>query len=168
VRFEFEHRYAAPPDEVAAAYADPRLYEALVGLPKMEVVEVLGHQVDGTTVQLRVRSRYVGDLPGAADKVLDRSRLTWVEHSTHELSQRRVTFRLDADHYRNRLKASGSYRFEADGGGTTRRSDGEVRVSYPLVGRSVERALVSGLDEHLDSEVPVVERWIRQAKDTRG
>jgi hypothetical protein len=160
VRFEFEHRYAAPPDRVAAAYADPALYETFVGLPKMEVVEVVDHQPDGSTVRLQVRSRFVGDLPSGAGKVLDRAKLTWVEHSTHDLSALRVTFRLAPDHYGNRLRSNGSYSFRPAGDGTVRRSEGEVAVSYPIVGKAVERALVSGLQEHLDSEVPVVDRWI--------
>jgi len=35
-----------------------------------------------------------------------------------------------------------------------------VKVRMPLVGGRVEAALVSGLDEHLASEVPIVEGWI--------
>jgi hypothetical protein len=162
VRFAFEHRYAAPPDEVAAAYADPDLYARLIALPKMEVLEVLDHRVDGTTVQLQVRSRFAAELPSAARRVLDPAKLTWVEHTTHHLAARTVTFRLDPDHYGNRLHATGSYRFEPDGSGTLRRSDGEVAVSYPLVGKAVERAIVSGLDEHLHSEIAVVERFVAE------
>jgi hypothetical protein len=161
VRFQFEQQFSAPPEVVAAAYADPALYERFRDLPKMEVLEVLDHRVEDATVYLQVRSRFAADLPSAARRVLDPRKLTWVEHSVHDLARTSVTFRLLPDHYGDRLRASGSYRFEAAGEGCVRRSEGEVKVSYPLVGGKVERAIVSGLGEHLGHEQPVVEAWLR-------
>jgi hypothetical protein len=161
VHFQFEQRFSAPPEVLAAAYADPALYVEFEALPKMEVLEVLDHRADGDRVQLRVRSRFAADLPSAARRVLDPSKLTWVEESTHDLASMAVTFRLVPDHYTDRLRAGGSYRFEASGSGSVRRSEGEVVVRYPIVGGKVERAIVSGLEEHLASEVPVVERFLR-------
>ena len=64
--------------------------------------------------------------------------------------------------YLDRFKGSGSYRFEADGDGTLRRSEGELSVKATLVGRLVEQAIVSGLGEHLADETTVVERWLAE------
>ena len=164
MRFTFEQRFSAPPEAVAAAYADPALYETFERLPKMEVLEVLDHRVTGTTVHLRVRSRFAAELPSAARRILDPAKLTWVEESTHDLAALTVSFRLVPDHYRDRLQASGSYRFEPAPSGSTRRSQGEVKVSYPLVGGAVERGIVSGLGEHLQHEVPVVEQWLAERR----
>ena len=47
MRFELEQRVAAPPDGVAAAFADPAFYATLAGLPKLGPPEVLSHAVDG-------------------------------------------------------------------------------------------------------------------------
>jgi hypothetical protein len=33
-------------------------------------------------------------------------------------------------------------------------------VSYPLVGRAVERAILSGLEEHLGAEADLIGRWL--------
>ncbi len=162
VRFVVEQRFAAEVDAVAQAYADPALYEALVGLPKLTQPEVVGHEVDGDAVQLRVRYRFGGDLSPAARAVIDPARLTWLEHSTHDLAARRVSFRMVPDHYRDRFQCSGSYAFEADDDGSSRRHGaGEVRVKALLVARAVESAIVSGLQEHLEDEVPVVEAFVR-------
>jgi hypothetical protein len=162
VRFTVEQRYAADVDAVAHAYADPALYEALVGLPKLTQPEVVGHEAHGSEVRLRVRYRFGGELSSAARAVIDPARLTWVEHSTHDLAARRVTFRMVPDHYGDRFRCSGSYAFEADGeGASRRRGSGEVRVKALLVARAVEGAIVSGLQEHLVDEVPVVEAFVR-------
>ena len=32
----------------------------------------------------------------------------------------------------------------------------------PIVGRRVEQAIVSGLQDHLDAEVPFIERWVAE------
>ena len=80
--------FAAGADAVARAYASPELYEHLVGLPKLGTPEVLDHRVDGDIVRLQVRYRFVGDLSPAVTAVVDPRRLSWVEHSTHDLAAR--------------------------------------------------------------------------------
>ncbi len=157
-----EQRFAADVDAVSHAYADPALYEALVGLPKLTQPEVVGHEVDGDRVQLQVRYRFGGDLAPAARAVIDPARLTWVEHSDHDLAARRVAFRMVPDHYGDRFQCSGTYAFEAVGDdGCERMGGGDVRVKALLVAGAVERAIVSGLQEHLVDEVPVVEAFVR-------
>lgn len=160
MRFSIEQQFAADVDAVARAYADPALYVALVGLAKLSQPEVVGHEVDGDTVVLQVRYRFGGELSSAARAVLHPDRLTWVERSTHDLSRRRTTFAMIPDHYADRFSCSGSYRFEATDAGCRRRGEGDLRVKALLVAGAVERAIVSGLEEHLVDEVPVVEAFV--------
>jgi hypothetical protein len=161
VRFAIDQRLSAPPDQVAHAFTDPELYASFGDLPKLSRPEVVDHVVDGDTVRLRIRYRFTGDLSSAARAVLDPSRLSWVEHSTHDLAALTTSFTLEPDHYGDRFTCSGSVRFEAAGDGTRRHGHGDLRVRAPLVGGAVERALVSGLEEHLRDEVPMVEAFLR-------
>src|SRR5262249_36594630 len=96
--------------------------------------------------------------------VVDPKKLSWVEVSTHRLSDREVTFSMDPDNYADRFQSSGSYRFDASGDGTStvRRASGDVSIRMPLVGRRVEQAIVSGLQDHLAAEVPYIERWVAE------
>lgn len=160
MRFSIEQRFAADVDAVARAYADPELYVALVGLPKLTQPEVVGHEAEGDTVVLQVRYRFGGELSGAARAVIDPARLTWVERSTHDLADRSTTFTMVPDHYGDRFRCQGSYRFDPVDGGCRRRGEGDVRVKALLVAGAVERAIVSGLQEHLVDEVPVVEEFV--------
>lgn len=160
MRFSIEQRFAADVDAVARAYADPELYVALVGLPKLTQPEVVGHEAEGDTVVLQVRYRFGGELSGAARAVIDPARLTWVERSTHDLADRSTTFTMVPDHYGDRFRCQGSYRFDPVDGGCRRRGEGDVRVKALLVAGAVERAIVSGLQEHLVDEVPVVEAFV--------
>lgn len=154
--------FPAGADEVARAYASADLYEHMVGLSRLDTPDVLDRCVEDDLVHLQIRFRYVGSLPPAATAVVDPRRLTWVEHSTHDLEARTVRYRLVPDHYPDRLQSSGSCAVEpaAGGDGATRTVAGRLKVKALVVGGAVERAIVSGLQEHLDEEVAVVGRYI--------
>ena len=161
MRFQLQQRFRAPPERVLDAFADPAFYPELARLPKLGEPEVLAREDDGDLVRMQVRYRFTGELSSAARRVIDPKRLTWVDHSTIDRRNLRVTFEMRADHYADRFRCFGSYQLEPlGGGGALRRVDGELTVRVPLVGRSVERAILSGLEQHLDDEVEIVERWV--------
>jgi hypothetical protein len=73
------------------------------------------------------------------------------------------------DHYRDRFRCAGAYRFEPLGEGTcARHGEADLSVKALLVGGAVEAAIVSGLQEHLVDEVPVVEAFVRAAPGPRS
>jgi len=163
VRFAIEQRFAADADAVARAYADPTLYASMVDLSKLTEPEVVHHDVDGDIVHLQVRFHFGGELAPAARAVIDPHRLTWVEHTTHDLATRTARFTMQPDHYRDRFSCSGTYRFEPIDDQSCRRvGTAELKVKALLVGGAVEGAIVSGLKEHLVEEVPVVEAFLRE------
>jgi hypothetical protein len=71
-----------------------------------------------------------------------------------------ASFRVIPENYADRLRCHGTERFIAAATGTTRQVDAELTVRWPLVGGLVERAIVSGLKEHLDEEARMVTSWI--------
>ena len=158
--FTVDQVYAAAGDAVARAYASPDLYADLVGLPKLGTPEVLDHEVDGTTVRLQIRYRFVGHLSAAVTAVVDPRKLSWVEHSVHDLAARRITYRLAPDHYPDRLSSSGTCAITDRAHGSVRTVTGRLKVKALVVGSAVERAIVSGLREHLVDEAPVVDRYV--------
>ena len=160
MRFRIRTPYDADPDAVARAYADPALYDAFAGLPRADRPQVLEHSLVGTTATLSVRWRFTAPLSPAVRAVIDPDRLSWVEESRHDLARRRVTFRMVPDHYPDRLSCAGEYRFEAAGNGSARVIEGDLRVKAPFVARAVENAIVSGLEDQLGSERPIVEAFV--------
>lgn len=152
--------FAPSTDAVARAYASPELYEHLVGLPKLGAPEVIDCRDDNDLVHLQVRYRFVGELSPAVTAVVDPRRLSWVEHSTHDVAAHTVRYRLVPDHYADRLQSSGSCSIEPQSDGSVRTVTGRLKVRALVVGGAVERAIVSGLREHLAAEVAVVERFV--------
>ncbi len=158
--FLVEQRYAAPPDAVVALYASESFYAQLHGLPKISVPEVLSRRAQGNDVELRVRYRFTADLPAAALAVIDPRKLSWVDRTRFDLAARTATTVLEPDHYPDRLRAGAEVVYLPDGDGTLRRLRGSCRVRMPLVGGQVEKALVSGLEEHFADEREVAARLL--------
>ena|SRR5436853_5547582 len=167
MRFEIEQKIAGPVEAVARLYTERRFYEELAGMPKLGRPEVLERREDGSLVHLAVRFRFTGNLSPAVTAVVDPAKLSWVEESVHDLDEHAVTFRMNPDHYADRLHSDGAVRYEPDGAGVTRRmTEAELTVRVPLLlggGRAagaVEGAIVSGLRDYLAAEVEVVERLL--------
>ncbi len=161
MQFHAEQTYRAPVEVVARAYTDPALYAALGESPRLGKPEVLSRREQNGIVYLEVRHRFTGHLSPAVAKVVDPTKLTWIEHTIHHLSRLEVEFRLAPDNYADRLRASGRCLHRAEGDISRRVVTGDVVVSgIPLLGKAVERAIVSGLQQHLAAEAPLVERFL--------
>ncbi|HUQ39712.1 MAG TPA: DUF2505 family protein [Acidimicrobiales bacterium] len=165
MRFRIEQRFPGSVDDVEAILIDPRFLERLASLPKLGKPELLEQVNDGDIVRQRVRYAFAGDLNSAARAVLDPARLTWVEESALDRSTHRTTFRIVPDHYADRLSCAGTFALQPDtDGATVRVAEGELKVKMPLVGGKVERAILSGLEEHAELEAEVVREWLQESR----
>ncbi|HZQ84158.1 MAG TPA: DUF2505 family protein [Acidimicrobiales bacterium] len=162
MRFSVEQVLPGPVERVEDALLDPAFLTLMASLPKLGAPQLLDLTENGTTVRRRVRYRFAGDLSPAVTAVVDPAKLTWVEDATVDRVSHRTTFRILPDHYGNRLKCSGTFRLEEVPGGVRRVLDGDLRVSFPLVGGKVERAIVSGLREHAALEADALRDWMAQ------
>lgn len=158
MRFSVQQDLAGTAAEVLDVLADPGFVPELGSLPKVGTPELLEHRVEGDRLHQRVRYRFSGDLSPAVTRVLDPSRLVWVDETTWDLGAATATFRIVPEHYANRLRCSGRQRLADRGDGTRRSVEGDLTVSYPLVGRAVERAILSGLEDHLAGEAELLGR----------
>ena len=161
MKFEIIQRFDAGVDDVLALYSDPDFFASLDGIGQIGDPEVLEHEVDGQIVHLSVRYRYTGDLPSAALAVVDQDKLTWVETTELDLDTARSTSTIVPDHYPRRLIANAQAAFASGPGGrATRTVNGDLRVKVLLVGGQVEKAIVSGMRDHLAEEAEVGMQWM--------
>ena len=160
MRFSLDQDLPGTVEEVLAVLSDPGFVPELGALPKVGPPELLEHRVADGTLHQRVRYRFTGALSSAVTRVVDPARLVWVDDTTYDLAAGTATFRIVPEHYANRLRCSGRYRFRPTAGGCRRSIEGDLTVSYPLVGRAVERAILSGLEEHLGAEAELIGRWL--------
>ena len=160
MRFAVDQDLPGTVEEVLEVLCDPGFVPELDALPKVGPPELLEHRVTDGTLHQRVRYRFTGALSPAVTRVIDPSRLVWVDDTTYDLAAGTGSFRIVPEHYANRLRCSGRHRLVARPPGCRRRVEGDLTVSYPLVGRAVERAILSGLEEHLGAEADLISRWL--------
>lgn len=162
MKFHIEQRFAASVGQVEDAYCSPELLATLATLPKVGGAELLDQQVNGDRVSQRVRYHFTGELNSAVTAVVDPDRLSWVEESVLDRTSHVTTWHIVPDHYATRLTCQGTFRLEASGPNTRRLTEAEIKVHFPLVGGRVERAIVSGLQEHAVAEQAAVQVFLTQ------
>jgi Protein of unknown function (DUF2505) len=163
VRFELVQQLRGELSLVEAAFVDDEFLAELGRLPKLGSPTFLDRQDDGSRVRQQVRYAFVGHLSPAVTAVVKPEKLTWVEDSTLDRATHATTFRILPDHYASMLQASGTITLRAGtAGGTIRRTDGELKVRVAFVGRKVEKAIISGLQDHAALEAGAVDRWLAE------
>ena len=160
MRFTIKQQFAAPLLDVESAYCSPDLLATLATLPKVGGAELLDQRTEGDRVLQRVRYRFTGELNSAVTAVVDPRKLSWVEESELDRATHVTTWKIVPDHYGSRLSCRGEFRLSEHDGVTTRATDAEIKVHFPLVGGRVERAIVSGLEDHAAAEVGAVHAYL--------
>jgi hypothetical protein len=159
VRFAFRQAVAVTPARALAAYGSPRFYEGRPRRDDIEVVEVVRHESGGSRVLIEVRYAFRGSLSPAVRAVVHQDKMSWVTRTEVLAAEARARWVVLPDHYPDRLTAGGEFHFEPgpDGPHTTVIAvDGELEVHVPVVGRSVERVIVSGLRSYLEDEAATI------------
>jgi hypothetical protein len=156
VKFGFEQRWEATPDDVLEVYIDPDFWSSMDGLSKTAPPSVLGVERSADTVLVRLRYQLSVDLPSQASRFIDPDDVAWVEETTWQLTKRTATVRFLPEQAAGLLRASATASLQADGVDTTREVRGELKVRIPLVGGKVEHAIVDGIGTTLEEEAQAV------------
>ncbi len=160
MRFQIDQHLSAPLADVESALVDPRYIAHLGTIAELGSPELLSQEELPDGVRQRVRYRFMGELSGSVRRVVDPARLTWVEHSTLDRRSHRTEWQILPDHYANLLRSSGTFQLVPVDGGTVRVAEGDVGVSFPMVGGKVSAAIVSGLRRHAAIEQDVLNAWL--------
>lgn len=162
MRFAIRQAVAVPPDRAMAAYGSPDFYDGRPTRDDIAVREVVRHEATGDRTVMEVRFAFTGSLSSAVRAVVDPQKMSWITRTELLVAERRSSWVVLPDHYPDRLSARGTYRFEVgDGGpGTTEvEVEGELKVKVPIVGRSVEKVIVTDLRAYIADEVAAVAEW---------
>lgn len=163
MRFDVKQQFDDDAAAVIACYSSGAMYEQLPEFGRISRPDVLDRTERGDQITLRLRYKFIADLPTAALAIIDPDRLTWVEQTTYNLSALTARTKLLPDHYASKLEASASAKFADRGDGSIRDVSGDLRVRVLLVGGQVERAIVDGLREHLNEEAALVAKILSTA-----
>jgi len=156
VKIAIRQAVAVPPAQALAAYGSPAFYTGRPVRDDIAVLEVVRHDDDGERILIEVRFAFTGSLSPAVRAVIDPAKMSWITRTEVRPAAARTDWVVLPDHYPDRLKASGSYRFAPGNDGpasTIVTVEGDIEVHVPIVGRSVERVIVSDLVRYIEDEV---------------
>jgi hypothetical protein len=154
VRFSIDQDVAVTPEVALAAYANPSFYEGRPPRDNISVVEVVSHEDTGSRILIEVRFKFTGSVSSAVRAVVDPNKMSWITRTEVRPQERITNWKVLPDHYPDRLTGSGNYLFSGRGAeSTTIKVEGEFKVHVPIVGRTVERVIVSGLRSYIAAEV---------------
>jgi hypothetical protein len=160
VDFTLTQEIPAPVDAVDAALVNPDLLARMAELPKLGSAEVVSNDRDGDTVLLQVRYLFQADLSASVTRVVDPSKLTWIEASTVDLAGHHTACVIRPDNYANLLEGSYEATIVASGSGSVRTVMGRIKVHVPLLGGKVEKAIVGGLTENSDAQTHLLTEFL--------
>ncbi len=160
MNFRIEQQLHGSPEAVQSVLFDRAFVAARSSLPKLGDAELLESTQDGATGRQRIRLRFTAPLSSAVTAVIDPSRLTWVDDATYDLVAHTAEHQIVPDSYVDRLRCSYRATLEPLDVGTRRALDGVIKVRMPLVGGKVERAIVSGLEEHAAAEAALIDDFL--------
>jgi hypothetical protein len=156
VRFSIDQDVDVPPAVAVAAYANPAFYDGRAPRDNISVLEVVSHDDTATPIVIEVRFKFTGSISSAVRAVVDPAKMSWVTRTEVFIDEGRTNWVVLPDHYPDRLSGTGTYRFSegAKGpGSTVIKVEGDLKVHVPIVGRTVERVIVSGLRSYIAGEV---------------
>jgi hypothetical protein len=162
VKFAVRQAIALPPEQVMAAYVSPAFYEGRPERDDIAVREVVSHEEAADRVLLEVRMAFTGSVSPAVRAVVDPAKMSWITRTEILLPEARSVWVVLPDHYPDRLSASGTYRFGEGAHGpdsTDVEVEGDLKIRVPIVGRSVERVIVSGLQAYIAEEAASTAGW---------
>ena len=162
MKFAIRQAVAVPPDRAMAAYASPTFYQGRPERDHIAVREVVRHEEAGDRVLLEVRMAFTGSVSSAVRAVVDPAKMSWITRTEILLAEARSNWVILPDHYPDRLSASGTYRFAegaAGPGNTDVEVEGDLKIRVPIVGRSVERVIVSDLQDYIAEEAAGIAGW---------
>ncbi len=155
MNFSFDQDIDVSPDAALRAYGTPSFYEGRPTLDNISVLEVVDHDDRGDRVLIQVRFRFTGSVSPAVKAVVDPAKMSWITRTEILRDERSMTFTILPDHYPDRLSSRGEHCF-VDGpvpDTAIATVEGELKVHVPLVGRSVEKVIVSGVRSYIADEM---------------
>ena len=162
MKFGIRQSVGVPPARAMEAYGSPSFYEGRSARDDIDVREVVRHEATPDRVLLEVRFAFTGSVSPAVRAVVDPQKMSWITRTELLPAEGRSSWTVLPDHYPDRLRASGTYRFEegdAGPGTCDVEVEGDLTVRVPIVGRSVEKVIVGDLRAYIADEVAGITDW---------
>jgi hypothetical protein len=164
MKFEYRHAFDASVDRLTEAMFHPEMTAFLKSRMKTLVnIEVLERTDAPGELKRRVRYVPVPSIKRIGPKVITPESMQWIEQSTFVKTSRTMTFENVPTHpkVRERMTNTGRIEFKDLGGGHSERiMTGDLKVSFPLLGRIAEGIIEKSAKAIVAEEATLLAEWL--------
>jgi hypothetical protein len=159
MKLRIAHRFSCSASDYWSATRGPA-YEAELAAKADVDLERLGTESRGTSVIERVRVKPRRELPPLAAKAVGASRLSYVQETESDDAQRTTRWKVTPDVLPGKVRCEGTSRVVDVPGGCERVLEGEITVSIPLVGSTIEKHVVEQLEASYERTAEVTRQFL--------
>jgi Protein of unknown function (DUF2505) len=164
VKFSIQQVFDGHAMDLCNALTSEKYLASMGKLADLGAPELISQKRVKGTVTQQLRTTFQGKLPSVALKVIDPAKLSWDEFAEIDTKRFTATFSMVPTHYQSYFRCGGGWDLieAADGNTTTRRINGELKVSSPIpfVNGQVERAIINGLRDRLGQEPAIYRAYM--------
>jgi hypothetical protein len=158
--FKLVHDQNCGPEKFWEVFFDEAYNRAIykhVGTKERQFLEMHDHG-DTKTWVLRVFPER--DLPDFVKKII-KGDLGYIEHATMYKARNRIESRIEPTLFKDKTKINAVYTIESIAPNKVRRTfEGDVDVSFPLVGKKVEGVIVADLEKAYQNIADFTNEWL--------
>ena len=162
MHFKVEHRFNIEPNKLWNILSSDDFREQLN--QKNRIKSKIISQTDEAGIR-KVQSEivYVDPLPKIEAKLLGTSHLSYTLEQRISDKKWLSQWRILIPKLGNKIKAQGQFQLIAEGSRSQRNILGEIAVSVPLIGRKIEKNIVSKLQSSYDNSAEFIASWIQKS-----
>jgi hypothetical protein len=169
MRFELKHTFDAPVDDVIAGMADPGFPDFMkANMKSIRDMTAVDRKESAGRLDWRIRVVPVPLIKKVGPKEVPPEALAFVQESSLDRAQKRLTFKNVADHPRvkKHLENGGTFTFRDLGGRTERTISGELKVvNLPFLLKPLaviaEQIIYSEAQKLLNEEAQVFSQFLK-------
>jgi len=158
--FKFVHEINADPAAFWENFFDDAYNEELHKHVNVRERQFLDLKDDGVTKSWTLRVFPQRDLPDFVKKVV-KGDLGYIEYGVMKKGSNRIDSRIEPTLFKDKTKISASFSIEPIAPGKVRRTfEGDVEVSFPLVGGKVEKLILADMEKAYDQIAAFTNEWL--------
>ena len=158
--FKFVHDVNADPERFWEVFFDDAYNQAVYKYVNVKERQFLDLQDDGVLKTWKLRVFPQRDLPDFVKKVV-KGDLGYIEHGSMKKGSNRIESRIEPTLFKDKTKISASFSIEPIAPGKVRRTfEGDVEVSFPLVGGKVEKLILADMEKAYDQIAAFTNEWL--------
>jgi Protein of unknown function (DUF2505) len=160
MKLDVRHAYDCTPERFWQMYWDDG-FDAMLRSSSGVTRELIAERTEGDVVIRRLRFVPDRELPGAVASILGSKKLVYEQENRWDRARSTLHWQVLPSFLPGKLSAAGQFVVQATPSGCEQLITGEIKVSVPLMGGQIERAIVGEIEGSYLKTAAAGREWLR-------